>query len=252
MRFVSNLRAPPHNAHYEGDYSEEAMRWRRVCGADKAENLTSILGNEPVETVLEVGCGTGCVLAELRKKGIGSTHIGVDLADPAAHRDENAHGLTLLNYDGVRLPFDDDSFDLVYASHVLEHVPDERAFVRELARVSRKYVYLEVPCELTLRTSESTLQHTLNIGHINSYTPLSFVLTLETTDAEPIRMEIFSHSNPVALFYASSSLARIKAWTKEALRRAMLRGPWKSLAPSIFVYHCGALCRPRNVPPEQA
>jgi SAM-dependent methyltransferase len=37
--------------------------------------------------------------------------------------------------DLTRLPFADDSFDLVLASHVLEHIPDDRAAIREVHRV---------------------------------------------------------------------------------------------------------------------
>ena len=42
------------------------------------------------------------------------------------------------------LPFRDRSFDLVIASHVLEHSPDPEAFLRELQRVA-KAGYIEVP-----------------------------------------------------------------------------------------------------------
>lgn len=42
------------------------------------------------------------------------------------------------------LPFRDRSFDLVWASHILEHVPDLRAIQRELARVIKKGGELEV------------------------------------------------------------------------------------------------------------
>ena len=36
-----------------------------------------------------------------------------------------------------RLPFEDESFDMIFCSHVLEHVPDDRLAMRELLRVLR-------------------------------------------------------------------------------------------------------------------
>ena len=46
-------------------------------------------------------------------------------------------------YDGKRLPFDDDSFDVVLAFDVLHHTPDIGAALKELARVARRYVILK-------------------------------------------------------------------------------------------------------------
>lgn len=39
--------------------------------------------------------------------------------------------------DAVRLPFRDDSFDAVLCCHVLEHIPDDQAAMREFFRVIR-------------------------------------------------------------------------------------------------------------------
>jgi SAM-dependent methyltransferase len=46
---------------------------------------------------------------------------------------------------GHDLPVDDDSFDFVFASHVIEHIPDPIAALEEWRRVARKYVVLVVP-----------------------------------------------------------------------------------------------------------
>lgn len=43
------------------------------------------------------------------------------------------------------LPFEDDEFDFVLASHVLEHIPDPIKALREWARVARSYVYVILP-----------------------------------------------------------------------------------------------------------
>jgi SAM-dependent methyltransferase len=46
---------------------------------------------------------------------------------------------------GHELPLDDDSFDFVLASHVIEHIPDPIAALKEWARVARRYIVLVVP-----------------------------------------------------------------------------------------------------------
>jgi len=47
--------------------------------------------------------------------------------------------------EGDDLPFPDEAFDFVLASHVLEHIPDPIAALKEWARVSRRYIVLVVP-----------------------------------------------------------------------------------------------------------
>ena len=49
-----------------------------------------------------------------------------------------------IKLDGKILPFKDDEFDFVIASHVLEHVKDVTFFIKELSRVSSKG-YIELP-----------------------------------------------------------------------------------------------------------
>jgi SAM-dependent methyltransferase len=208
---------------------------------DKASNLEKMIGaaSSGITSVLEVGCGTGAVLSEVKRRGIGTVDTGVDLADPSTHLDPGAVDLNLIPYDGVKLPFPDKSFDLVYASHVLEHVPHERGFLSDLARVSRGLIYIEVPCELTVRATQEALQPGLDIGHINPYTPASFALTLATSEAQPVALELFDHSYDVHAFNSSP----IKAKVVMALRRSLLKAA-PAIAPHVFVYHCGAVCQP--------
>jgi SAM-dependent methyltransferase len=46
---------------------------------------------------------------------------------------------------GDDLPFEDDAFDFVFTSHVIEHFPDPIRALKEWLRVARKYVVLIVP-----------------------------------------------------------------------------------------------------------
>ncbi len=227
---------PPHNAHYDGEYSDDALEWRRIGAIDKTDNLESLLGDRQVSSVLEVGCGTGSVLAEVVRRGIGNRHVGIDVADPGEHLDRDATGLDLRCYDGSRLPFADDSFELVYASHVVEHVPDPRGFLKELGRVSSRYLYVEVPCEMTVRANPSAIQSALKIGHINAYTPDYFMVLLQTAGMNVSDLRLFDHSRAVHNFGRQPWKGRLM----QAVRGTMLSvNP--SLAAKLFCYHCGAL-----------
>ena len=232
------FRVPEYNVHYEGAYDERGLHWRRLGAIDKADNIAFLLAGEKVESVLEFGCGTGAVLAQVAKIGVGRHHVGVDLADPALHRDANAAALDLRRIDSGRLPFEDRSFDLVYASHVIEHLPDPRGALAEIARVARKWIYVEVPCELHTRSNHADLQRTLDIGHINAYTPESLQLLLESSGLQVKNLGLFDHSLEVHAF----ARGRLAGAVKFGFRRALLLVS-PVLASRMFTYHCGALVK---------
>jgi ubiquinone/menaquinone biosynthesis C-methylase UbiE len=88
--------------------------------------------------VLEVGCGAGTDLVRFARGG--AEVVGVDLAESAielAKKNFAIAGLAadLRVADGERLPFPDQSFDLVYAHGVVQYTADDRALVAEARRV---------------------------------------------------------------------------------------------------------------------
>jgi SAM-dependent methyltransferase len=82
--------------------------------------------------VLDIGAGTGVQALALQNSGFEVKAI--DLAD-SPYADERV--FPVADYDGRRIPFEDDSFDVVFSSHVLEHVKDLDAFLVEIKRVLR-------------------------------------------------------------------------------------------------------------------
>jgi 2-polyprenyl-3-methyl-5-hydroxy-6-metoxy-1,4-benzoquinol methylase len=99
--------------------------------------------------VLDVGCGLGYGLDVLAIKAASVTGIDVDEKAiawcTARELGRNPRLDGFHHYDGDRLPFDDDSFDVVTSIDVIEHVPDYHAFVRELCRVARRAVVISTP-----------------------------------------------------------------------------------------------------------
>lgn len=86
----------------------------------------------PGGRMLDVGCGNGRFLRKMA--ALGWACEGVDFSETAVALCRAA-GLNVRRGDLSSAGFDDASFDLVTARHVIEHVPDPTAFVRQAARV---------------------------------------------------------------------------------------------------------------------
>ena len=107
-----------------------------------------LLGIAAGERVLDVGCGEGRHACRAYEEAA-CTVCALDL-DPAnvaktryLLRLEDEEGRSQSSYlalrgDALQLPFRDTHFDKVICSEVLEHVPDDRQAVRELARVLKE------------------------------------------------------------------------------------------------------------------
>lgn len=92
----------------------------------------------PGDRALDLGCGDGVFTGELAAAGA-ATVVGADVAEAALARARaRAHHAGVefqrVPFDGP-LPFTDGSFDLVWASEVLEHAADTARFLSELRRV---------------------------------------------------------------------------------------------------------------------
>lgn len=85
--------------------------------------------------VLDVGCGNGAYLAQLRARGIDV--VGCDLSNGMlAAAAAAARDVPLVNADVACLPFGG-AFDIVIAPHMLYHVSDRQAATSEMRRVLR-------------------------------------------------------------------------------------------------------------------
>lgn len=82
--------------------------------------------------VLDVGGGHGLYTQEFRDRGARCVLVDIE---PAEFDLDGAAALDTLVGDAARLPFADDSFDVVFTSNMLEHVADPDLVRGELARV---------------------------------------------------------------------------------------------------------------------
>ena len=97
--------------------------------------------------VLEVGCGEGRQLTAIGSRFPTAQLIGLDLPDVELVEAWDGVESTMVQGSALTLPFSADSFDLVLAIEVLEHLPDPEQALREIARVASGAVVLSVPWE---------------------------------------------------------------------------------------------------------
>jgi SAM-dependent methyltransferase len=132
-------------------------------------------GPDPPRRVLDLGCGSGNSVDWFRGHDPAIDWVGVDIADSQEARARRRTDAVFMSYDGVRVPFDDRTFDLVYSSQVLEHVPDPAVHLREIARVLRPGGIL------VGSTSQLEPYHSMSYWNI---TPFGFVRLAEAAGLE--------------------------------------------------------------------
>ena len=131
---------PPEGEKYTHGYHQVIVEWhsRRTAEACAAFLLPRL---RPDAEVLDIGCGSGTITTGLARRA--SRVVGLDMSaevvDAArAHADDfslsNASFQVGSVYD---LPWDDKSFDVVYAHQVLQHLADPVRALREARRVLR-------------------------------------------------------------------------------------------------------------------
>ncbi|NLG98511.1 MAG: methyltransferase domain-containing protein [Chloroflexi bacterium] len=94
-------------------------------------NYISALAKGSPGPVLIVGCGSN---RDLEIMGTDSEVFAFDLSIEAV-RKLSRDRVSLFTADALRIPFEDEAFNLVICSEVLEHIPDIRSAVKEMRRV---------------------------------------------------------------------------------------------------------------------
>lgn len=118
---------------YDTFYRLDFTHWFPCGRRQLLQTMIERFVSEP-NRIADIGCGTGANFQMLQ--GFGSV-VGVDFAEQAIaychQRQLNATAVAGLPH----LPFRDETFDLVCALDVIEHIADDTAAVREMTRICR-------------------------------------------------------------------------------------------------------------------
>lgn len=159
------------------------------------------LGLREGERFIDIGCGAGRHTFEALRRGADAVALdqnaedlrGIDeMVEAMAEAGEikRPDAPVTLNADALALPFDDGHFDRVIASEILEHIPDDRAAIAEIARVIRPggTVAVSVPRRWTEQIcwALSDAYHEVEGGHVRIYRGSELVRLLTEAGLQPL------------------------------------------------------------------
>jgi 2-polyprenyl-3-methyl-5-hydroxy-6-metoxy-1,4-benzoquinol methylase len=153
---------------------------QRFLLANFFRNLVNITKTKTVDSILDVGCGEGFTLNRLKEHGVGKRLEGLEYSKDAIELGKKTYpDIKIVQGSVYELPYEDNSFDLVLCTEVLEHLDNPKDALKELARVSKKYLVISVPNEpffmlAQLIRGKNWSRLGNDIEHINHWTMFGF------------------------------------------------------------------------------
>ncbi|MBI4330055.1 MAG: class I SAM-dependent methyltransferase [Chloroflexi bacterium] len=147
---------------YERMNSFEVVNWWWVGKRDLiGKTLGKLVNHQPL--ILDIGCGTGSNLRSWESHG---EVLGLDNSPQALSFCRMKGNTNLLKGDAAVLPFRDNTFEVIIALDMLEHMEKDEDTVREFFRVCRPggHLLLTVPALMFLWS-----QHDMALHHKRRY-----------------------------------------------------------------------------------
>jgi demethylmenaquinone methyltransferase/2-methoxy-6-polyprenyl-1,4-benzoquinol methylase len=130
------------------------------------------------ESALDICCGTGDITFSLARKG--ATAVGLDFSAPMLEvanrragslpRSSDGSGkVSFMQGDALRLPFEDDSFDIVTVGYGLRNLADYRRGLGEMRRVAKPGGRILI---LDFGKPENQLWRSIYFGYLRCWVPL--------------------------------------------------------------------------------
>lgn len=191
------------NTDYEVKYHElEERHWWFRSRRDMVFRLIQKLNLPPSTAILEIGCSGGPLLQRLAQQGY-TNLTGIDVSETGIAVAQQKGLSNVSCMDGAHLTFPDNSFDLLIASDVLEHIEDDAQALREWNRVLRPGGQLLV---FVPAFSFMWSKHDEANQHFRRYTAAQLTSLLAASNLQTTR---YSYWN-VALFFPAAAVRLLK------------------------------------------
>ena len=171
---------------FEASFKADSYYNRQTKDKKHLEMIMNCLQVKSGMKILDLGTGTGYLAFPFAKK-YSVQVVGLDIVENALEenrkraRAESLNNLHFINYDGIKFPFDSNSFDMVITRYALHHFPDISSTFSEINRVlkNKGVFFLSDPTpndDDTSRFVDEYMQMKKD-GHIKFYTKQEWLKT---------------------------------------------------------------------------
>jgi ubiquinone/menaquinone biosynthesis C-methylase UbiE len=160
----------------DGTYLKNNPTWDMEDANYKTTHILKLLAkyNINAKSILDIGCGSGRILVELKNKlPLDTNFYGVDISPQAIELAKS------INEANINIELRDittnklsDKYDLTLVIDVIEHVEDYFKIIRELREVSN-YTLFHIPLDLciwSLFREKMLIESKQRVGHIHNFT----------------------------------------------------------------------------------
>lgn len=218
------------NLYNTSAYKDNTDNWEDDVSRYRAAALLSALDqaglSSSIDSILDVGCGAGGVLAELATmpgmatvslSGRDISSIAIEIAEALADRKGVANRV---KYDvgSVSDIEPNSNYSVISLIHVLEHCPDMLEMLNQCQKVS-EFIYINVPIEFNLfyaLRSNILLNQYKRYGHVHFFDEPFFLEWLNCNDFELIS-KVYSRDYLVSKPGLSYNLIRFARKLSEAI-----------------------------------
>ncbi len=178
----------------------------------RVERIIAELDIKATDTILDCGCGDGLYLKTIRELGeyniLGFDLNGFSLKLAQGYISE--YPAPLIQGSVCELPFEDNTFDKIFSTEVIEHIPDDRRALQEIYRVlkpggilivtvpNHNYPFMWDPLNWVLERMFGTyIKSGLWAGiwnmHLRLYYPQEIASLIEESGFDVVRVEPVTH-----------------------------------------------------------
>lgn len=189
----SKLKAVPETEDFSGKYENNGAIAKYLVNSYFKAVARLILKTQGVDSAHEIGVGEGRSTMRLKKlvTNLSGSEFVVDLVNLAK---KNNPELNIFNESVYELEYGDNTVDLVLLLEVLEHLDYPEVALKELKRISKKYIILGVPREpiwrfLNMCRFKYLKDFGNTPGHLNHWSKKSLIKLIEKKYGKVIAVE---------------------------------------------------------------